>query len=66
MTQNSTICWHTGRPNENGIYLITTKHHEVEVDEWVTPNKYGDHWKRHYDIDVIAWCALEDISPFKF
>lgn len=32
MTQNLIIQWQTGRPKEMGKYLITTKHHEVEVD----------------------------------
>jgi hypothetical protein len=28
--------------------------------------EYGDRWQRHYDVDVIAWCFIEDIEPFKF
>ena len=67
MTQNSTIQWQTGTPKEIGKYLITTKHHEVEVDMWFgVPDNYGDHWERHYDEDVIAWCMIEDIMPFIF
>jgi hypothetical protein len=68
MTQNLIIQWQTGRPKESfGKYLITTKHHEVEVDMWFgVPDEYGDHWERHYDEDVIAWCLLDDIIPFKF
>jgi hypothetical protein len=68
MTQNLIIQWQTGTPKESfGKYLITTKHHEVEVDMWFgVPDEYGDHWERHYDEDVIAWCLLEDIIPFKF
>ena len=67
MTQNSTIHWQTGTPKYPGNYLVTTKHHEVEVDMWRSNlDKYGDHWTKNYDIDVIAWCTLEDIEPFKF
>lgn len=67
MAQNTTIQWQTGTPKYAGQYLITTKHHNVEVDRWSSkPNEYGDHWERHYDVDVIAWCMLEDITPFKF
>lgn len=67
MTQNSTIQWQTGMPKEMANYLITTKHHEVEVDMWfAVPNEYGDHWEHHYDEDVIAWCLIENIEPFKF
>ena len=67
MTQNSTIHWQTGTPKYPGNYLVTTKHHEVEVDMWRSNlDEYGDHWTENYDIDVIAWCFLEDIEPFKF
>ena len=67
MAQNTTIQWQTGTPKETGKYLITTKHHEVEVDRWLpAPDEYGDHWERHYDVDVIAWCLIENIEPFKF
>ena len=67
MTQNTTIQWQTGMPKHTGRYLVTTKHYEVEVDMWLpTPDEYGDHWERHYDEDVIAWCALENVEPFKF
>lgn len=67
MTQDLIIHWQTGTPKEMGKYLITTNNHEVEVDMWfVVPDEYGDHWERHYDEDVIAWCMIEDIMPFKF
>lgn len=32
MTQNSTIQWQTGMPKHAGQYLVTTKHHNVEMD----------------------------------
>lgn len=67
MAQNTTIQWQTGTPKEIGKYVITTKHHEVDVDMWSSiPDKYGDHWNRHYDSDVMAWCLIENIEPFKF
>ena len=67
MEQKSTIKWQTGTPKHAGQYLITTKHHEIEVDLWrLNPDEYGDHWFRNYDIDVIAWCEIESIEPFKF
>lgn len=67
ITQNLIIQWQTGTPKEMGKYLITTNNHEVEVDMWFgVPDEYGDHWERHYDEDVIAWCLLDDIIPFKF
>ena len=67
MEQKGTIKWQTGTPKHTGQYLITTKHHEVEVDRWMPKaDEYGDHWYKHYDIDVIAWCEIESIEPFKF
>ena len=67
MGDKNIIKWETGTPKHPGWYLITTKHHEVKVDRWMSkPDEYGDHWYRHYDIDVIAWCKIESIEPFKF
>lgn len=67
MENTSTIVWQTGTPKHTGRYLITTKHHEVEVDMWLQKaDEYGDHWQRHYDVDVIAWCEILSIEPFKF
>ena len=67
MTQNLTIQWQTGTPKETGKYLLTTKYHEVMVDMWFgVPDNDGDHWEHHYDEDVIAWCLIENIEPFKF
>ena len=66
MTQNSTIQWQTGIPKRFGKYLITTKYNEVDVDIWYgVPDSNGDHWKSHYDENVIAWCFIEDVKPFK-
>ena len=34
---------------------------------WMSkPDEYGDHWYKHCDVDVIAWCPVESIEPFKF
>lgn len=67
MAQNSTINWQTGIPKTFGKYLITTKYNEVDVDTWFgVPDNDGDHWERHYDENVIAWCFIEDVEPFKF
>lgn len=67
MAQNSTIQWQTGTPKHPGKYLVTTKHHGVETDIWRNhADLYKNHWYEHHDIDVIAWCFIEDIEPFKF
>ena len=65
MAKNSTIKWQTGTPKVFGKYLITTKYNEVDVDMSILTSD-GDHWERHYDEDVIAWCLIENIEPFKF
>lgn len=66
MTQNSTIRWQTGIPKEPGKYLITTRHNKVRIDICrAVPDDYGNHWEYHYDEDVIAWCLIENIEPFK-
>lgn len=67
MAQNSTIHWQTGTPKHPGDYLVTTKHHHVEKDVWRNNAEiYKNHWFEHYDEDVIAWCPVESIKPFKF
>ena len=67
MAQNTTIQWQTGTPKYLGQYLITTKHHKVEVDIGSSkPDEYGNHWYKHCDIEVIAWCLIESIEPFNF
>ena len=67
MTQNSTMQWQTGTPKHTGRYLVTTKHHWVETDIWRNyADLYKNHWYEHNDEDVIAWCLIEDIKPFKF
>lgn len=67
MTQNATIQWQTGTPKYPGDYLVTTKHHNVEKDTWRNnADIYKNHWVYHDDEDVIAWCLIENVEPFKF
>lgn len=67
MAQNTTIPWQTGMPKHTGRYLVTTKHHDVETDIWRNyAGLYKNHWYEHNDEDVVAWCFIEDIEPFKF
>ena len=63
----NTINWQTGKPKHPGKYLVTTKHHWVETDIWRNyADCYKNNWYKHNDEDVIAWCFIEDIEPFKF
>lgn len=67
MGDKSTIKWQTGTPKHTCTCLITTKYNTVEVDIHTSkPDEYGGHWFKHCDIDVIAWCEIESIEPFKF
>ena len=60
----SVIKWQTGEPKESGAYLITTYRGNVFVDYWrVFPDKSD--WDYRDKFDVIAWCKLSDIEPYK-
>ena len=65
----SIIHWETGEPKEEGAYLITTLRGKISFDRWLTElprftdedNECG--WE--YNREVIAWCKLSDIEPYK-
>ena len=60
----SLIKWQTGEPKEGGGYLITTYNGFVLADYWrVFPNRSG--WDYRSKFDVVAWCKLSDIEPYK-
>lgn len=54
----SVIKWQIGTPKENGWYLITTVDNRVTICVFTTYNEW-------YLEDVIAWCSLSDIEPYK-
>lgn len=58
----SIIKWKTGEPEESGSYLVTIK---GTYDIFVTCCYYSclNGWS-HWD-NVIAWCKLNDIKPYK-
>lgn len=56
------INWQTGTPTETDKYLITHKGGVIRTDWWYDFNK---EWATHYNEDVIAWCKLTDIQPYK-
>lgn len=60
----SVIKWHTGEPKEGGYYLITTDSGRVITDLWrIFPNR--SNWEYRNKLDVIAWCPLNEIEPYK-
>lgn len=64
----SVIKWQTETPTHSGKYLITDKHGYNDVDYWYDTDdahKGEAGWRWHYKEDVIAWCPLNDIKPYK-
>lgn len=57
----STIKWQTGKPKEEGLYIVTTLGGNVCIDEYY--NKCG--WVRIKEVCIVAWCKLSDIEPYK-
>ena len=59
----SIITWHTGVPKEEGEYLVTTLDGIVDYDIVYINSKcktiFGN-----FD-NVLAWCKLSDIKPYK-
>lgn len=58
------IKWQTGFPNIEGEYLITETNSVVSVDCWCVLEHY-QYWTRHRDNEVVAWCKLSEIEPYK-
>jgi hypothetical protein len=65
----SIIKWQTGKPKEEGYYLVTTIFGHVASDNWM--KKYNDggsyyDWSLHNGCEEVrAWCKLSDIAPCK-
>jgi hypothetical protein len=60
----SKIKWQTGFPNIGGEYLITECTGEVTVDCWCVVDHY-QYWAQHRDDEIVAWCSISDIEPYK-
>ena len=58
------INWQTGTPLENGMYLVTLSSGDVTTDIWLG---ICHRWYEYDDNleQVIAWCKLSDIEPYK-
>ena len=55
------IKWQTGKPKESGAYIVTLRFGLIEEDSW---NNIIQRWTRNNG-EVIAWCKLSDIAPYK-
>jgi hypothetical protein len=60
----SKIKWHTGFPNIEGEYLVTEDTGKVTVDYWCVVDHY-QYWEQHRDDEVVAWCSISEIEPYK-
>ena len=60
----SVIKWQTGFPNIEGEYLVTEDNGNVTVDCWCVLEHY-QYWAQHRDDEIIAWCKISDIKPYK-
>ena len=64
LERNVSLQWQTGEPKEGGYYLITTDSGRITTDLWrIFPNRRN--WEYRNKFDVVAWCKLSDIEPYK-
>ena len=65
----SVIKWSTGEPKEAGCYIVTLEDGCVFCDDYscyMTLNgKIEMEWHLVESSDVIAWCPLSEIEPYK-
>lgn len=59
--KKSIVKWQTGLPKQSDFYLTTTTAGEVRTRVW-----YDSGWLNDGgDDEVVAWCKLSDIEPYK-
>ena len=58
----SIINWQTGEPKSHGRYLIQTKDDGLQIAFW---SSYVQSWSLYNNSEIIAWCKLSDIEPYK-
>lgn len=62
----SVIKWRTGEPKDKGWYLVTAKYGKINKDFWLGHLDGSlNGWDKHLDSDIIAWCPLSEIEPYK-
>lgn len=60
----SLIEWQTGEPKEFGDYLVSTTDGEVKMVGRIEFSR-GWKWLGIEDNEVVAWCKLSNIKPYK-
>ena len=68
----SIIKWQTGEPTEEGYYLVVIHGPCVELDKLYSYDRIeNEHtskvftWTKHFSREILAWCKLSDIEPYK-
>lgn len=57
----SVIKWRTGEPAPHRLlYVVTDIFGYVDIDIWD-----GEDWMSYNKDEVIAWCPLNEIEPYK-
>ena len=52
-------------PNKTGKYLVTTKKSDIDCDNFIYRGDDEYYWE-YYGIDeIIAWCSLSEIKPYR-
>lgn len=60
----SVIKWQTGEPKKVGFYLVSTSKNEILINH-VTIDENGDLIWFAGKNEILAWCPLNEIEPYK-
>lgn len=58
----SLIKWQTGEPKSHGRYFVQTKEDGFQIAFW---SAYVKTWSLYHNSEIMAWCKLSDIEPYK-
>ena len=66
----SVIKWHTGVPKYNDKYIVTYRYlgsrgDRIGVAEWCGKHWYVGTSVMAPQVDIIAWCPLNEIKTYK-
>lgn len=58
----SVVEWQTGEPKTVGRYLVQTKDNGLQISIW---SNFTKSWSLYGKFEIIAWCKLSNIKPYK-
>ena len=65
----SVIKWQTGEPKKAGPYIVTLENGLVFCDDYncymTLDGKVKLDWRIVDSSDILAWCPLSEIEPYK-